>query len=63
MEAIKKKLIPCKFFSNFKPKFILAVMLDEPKNSKDYIYNYMEMDQISNIKVHHLTLLDGHQLK
>ncbi len=30
-----------------KPKFVLAVMLDEPKNSKDYVYNYRDG---SNIK-------------
>ena len=34
-------------FPTSKPKFILAVMLDEPKNSKDYIYNYRDG---SNIK-------------
>ena len=27
-------------FPTSKPKFVLAVMLDEPKNSKDYIYQY-----------------------
>ena len=24
------------------PKFVLAVMLDEPKTNKDYIYNYRD---------------------
>ena len=30
-----------------KPKYVLAIMLDEPKTSKDYIYNYRDG---SNIK-------------
>ena len=30
-----------------KPKFVLAVMLDEPKTSEDYIYHYRDG---SNIK-------------
>ena len=34
-------------FPTSKPKFVLAVMLDEPKNSKDYIYYYRDG---SNIK-------------
>ncbi len=34
-------------FPTSKPKFILAIMLDEPKNSKDYVYNYRDG---SNIK-------------
>ena len=34
-------------FPTSKPKFVLAVMLDEPKNSKDYIYHYRDG---SNIK-------------
>ena len=34
-------------FPTSKPKFVLAVMLDEPKNSKDYIYQYRDG---SNIK-------------
>ncbi len=34
-------------FPTSKPKFILAVMLDEPKNNKDYIYHYRDG---SNIK-------------
>ncbi len=34
-------------FPTSKPKFVLAVMLDEPKNSKDYVYNYRDG---SNIK-------------
>ena len=29
-------------FPTSKPKFILAVMLDEPKINKDYIYNYRD---------------------
>ena len=29
------------------PKYVLAVMLDEPKTNKDYIYNYRDG---SNIK-------------
>ena len=34
-------------FPTSKPKFVLAVMLDEPKGNKDYIYNYRDG---SNIK-------------
>ncbi len=34
-------------FPTSKPKFILAVMLDEPKSSKDYVYSYRDG---SNIK-------------
>ncbi len=34
-------------FPTSKPKFVLAVMLDEPKINKDYIYNYRDG---SNIK-------------
>ena len=34
-------------FPTSKPKFILAIMLDEPKTNKDYIYNYRDG---SNIK-------------
>ena len=34
-------------FPTSKPKFVLAVMLDEPKTSKDYIYHYRDG---SNIK-------------
>ena len=34
-------------FPTSKPKFVLAVMLDEPKTSKDYIYHYKDG---SNIK-------------
>ena len=34
-------------FPTSKPKFILALMLDEPKNNKDYIYHYRDG---SNIK-------------
>ena len=34
-------------FPTSKPKFVLAVMLDEPKNNKDYVYNYRDG---SNIK-------------
>ena len=34
-------------FPTSKPKYVLAVMLDEPKTSKDYIYNYRDG---SNIK-------------
>jgi cell division protein FtsI (penicillin-binding protein 3) len=34
-------------FPTSKPKFVLAVMLDEPKNNKDYIYHYRDG---SNIK-------------
>ncbi len=34
-------------FPTSKPKFVLAVMLDEPTNSKDYIYHYRDG---SNIK-------------
>ncbi len=34
-------------FPTSKPKFVLAVMLDEPKPNKDYIYNYRDG---SNIK-------------
>ena len=29
-------------FPTTKPKFVLAVMLDEPKGNKDYIYNYRD---------------------
>ena len=29
-------------FPTTKPKFILAVMLDEPKINEDYIYNYRD---------------------
>ena len=45
-------------FPTTKPKFVLAVMLDEPKGNKDYIYN-LEMDQILSIKVLHIILLAG----
>ena len=34
-------------FPTSKPKFVLAVMIDEPKNNKDYIYHYRDG---SNIK-------------
>ena len=34
-------------FPTSKPKFVLAVMLDEPKTNKDYIYHYKDG---SNIK-------------
>ena len=34
-------------FPTSKPQFVLAVMLDEPKTNKDYIYNYRDG---SNIK-------------
>ncbi len=34
-------------FPTSRPKYVLAVMLDEPKNNKDYIYNYRDG---SNIK-------------
>ena len=34
-------------FPTTKPKFVLAVMLDEPKINKDYIYHYRDG---SNIK-------------
>ena len=34
-------------FPTSKPKFVLAVMLDEPKNNQDYIYHYRDG---SNIK-------------
>ncbi len=34
-------------FPTSKPKFVLALMLDEPKTNKDYIYNYRDG---SNIK-------------
>ena len=34
-------------FPSSKPKFVLAVMLDEPKNNKNYIYQYRDG---SNIK-------------
>ncbi len=34
-------------FPTSKPKFVLAVMLDEPKTSKDYVYHYRDG---SNIK-------------
>ena len=34
-------------FPTSKPKFVLAVMLDEPKTNKDYIYHYRDG---SNIK-------------
>ena len=34
-------------FPTSKPKFVLAVMLDEPKGNQDYIYNYRDG---SNIK-------------
>ncbi len=34
-------------FPTSKPKFVLAIMLDEPKNSKNYIYHYRDG---SNIK-------------
>ncbi len=34
-------------FPTSKPRFVLAVMLDEPKTNKDYIYNYRDG---SNIK-------------
>ena len=34
-------------FPTSNPKFVLAIMLDEPKSSKDYIYNYRDG---SNIK-------------
>ena len=33
-------------FPTSKPKFVLAVMLDEPKTSKDYIYNYRDGSNI-----------------
>jgi len=34
-------------FPSSKPKFVLALMMDEPKNNKDYIYHYRDG---SNIK-------------
>ena len=34
-------------FPTSKPKYVLAIMLDEPKGSKDYIYHYRDG---SNIK-------------
>ena len=34
-------------FPTSKPKFVFAIMLDEPKTSKDYIYHYRDG---SNIK-------------
>ena len=34
-------------FPTTEPKYVLAVMLDEPKTSKDYIYHYRDG---SNIK-------------
>ncbi len=33
-------------FPTSKPKFVLAVMLDEPKSNKDYIYNYRDGSDI-----------------
>ena len=33
-------------FPTTKPKFVLAVMLDEPKGNKDYIYNYRDGSDI-----------------
>ena len=33
-------------FPTSKPKFVLAVMLDEPKTSKDYIYHYRDGSKI-----------------
>ena len=49
MEVIqkKKKNTFVSIFPTSKPKFILAVMLDEPKSSKDYVYSYRDG---SNIK-------------
>ena len=49
LEDIQKKKINSfiSIFPTSKPKYVLAVMLDEPKNNKDYIYNYRDG---SNIK-------------
>ena len=47
-EYSKKKINSfVSIFPTSKPKYVLAVMLDEPKISKDYIYNYRDG---SNIK-------------
>ena len=35
-------------FPTTKPKFVLAVMLDEPKGNKDYIYNYRDGSDIKH---------------
>ena len=49
MEYIQKKKINSfiSVFPTSKPKFVLAVMLDEPKINEEYIYNYRDG---SNIK-------------
>ena len=49
MEVIQKKKINTfvSIFPTSKPKFVLAIMLDEPKTNKDYIYHYRDG---SNIK-------------
>ena len=49
-------------FPTTEPKYVLAVMLDEPKTSKDYIYHYRDGSNI-NIKALHLIQLDGQLLK
>ncbi len=47
-EYSKKKINTfLSIFPTSKPKFVLAVMLDEPKTNKDYIYNFRDG---SNIK-------------
>ena len=33
-------------FPTSKPKYVLIVLLDEPKTSKDYIYKYRNKDRI-----------------
>ena len=45
------------------PKYVLAVMLDEPKTNKDYVYNYRDGSNLENIKGLHLILLVGHTVE
>ena len=47
-------------FPSSNPKYVLIVMLNSPKGSSNYVYNYETRKE--NI-VLHLIQLDGHQLK
>ena len=48
MAVIQKKKINSfiSVFPTSKPKFVLAVMLDEPKTNEDYIYHYRDGSKI-----------------
>ena len=44
------------------PKYVFIVMLDTPKTSSSYIYNYRHKEELK-LKVLHIIQQDGHRLK